>query len=140
MELEIKRLQQNGEDFVPQTVAEAVLVNDTSQVITLDKVLDKKIENISTPTGSGLQSYRQGKSVILTHSNIIEANSEPSPVNIQYDSHGHIINTSPTKSFIITIDSSGQLDYNGKSEQRLDLGDDFKLDEQNKVALKWKEL
>lgn len=140
MELEVKKLQQNGKDFVPQTVAEAVLVKDTSQILTLDKVLDKKLENITTPTGSGLQSYKQGKSVILTHSNLIEANNVPSPVNIQYDSHGHIINTTPTQSFILTIDGDSQVNYTGIQEQRLDLGDDFKLDEFNKVALKWKEL
>lgn len=140
MELEIKRLQQNGQDFIPQTVAEAVLVKDSSQILTLDKVLDKKIENITTPVGSGLSSYKQGKSIILTHSNIIDANSLPSPVNIQYDSHGHIVNTSPTQPFILTVDGNQQINYTGIEQQKLDLGDDFKVDEANKIALKWKEL
>lgn len=140
MELKIKQVQQNGETFAPQTVSEAVLVKDNSQILTLDKVLNKKIETISTPTGSGLSSFSQGKSVIITHSNIITSNTEPESLNIQYDSHGHIVNTTPTQPLILTVDNTQYVNYTGNSEQRVNLGDDFKLDEQNKVALKWKEL
>lgn len=140
MELKIKQVQQNGETFAPQTVSEAVLVKDNNQILTLDKVLNKKIETISTPTGSGLSSFSQGKSVIITHSNIITSNTEPESLNIQYDSHGHIINTTPTQPLILTVDNTQYVNYTGNSEQRVNLGDDFKLDEQNKVALKWKKL
>ena len=41
MELTIKQLKQGGQVFVPQTTAEAVLVKDQTEVLTLDKVLDK---------------------------------------------------------------------------------------------------
>ena len=140
MELKIKQVQQNGETFAPQTVSEAVLVKDNSQILTLDKVLDKKIETISTPTGSGLSSFTQGKSVIITHSNIITSNTEPESLNIQYDSHGHIVNTIPTQPLVLTVDNTQYINYTGNSEQRINLGDDFKVDETNKVALKWKKL
>jgi len=58
-------------------VAEAVLVKHESGIITLNTALDKKIENIITPVGSGLHSYIQDKNVILTHSNTITANDSP---------------------------------------------------------------
>ena len=88
MEYVIKQLSQNSQIFFPQTSAEAVLVNDsTDGVITLDKVLNKKIENIVTPAGSGLIAYKQDKSVILTHSNSIETNELLSPNLIKYDNN-----------------------------------------------------
>ncbi len=140
MKLGIKRLQQNGEYFVPQTTAEAVLVKDSNQILTLDKLLEKKIESIITPAGSGLNSFSQGKSIILTHSNTITPNQEAEPLNIQFDSHGHIINTSSTQPLILTINDIKYIDYTGKTEQRLDLGNDFRLDENNKLVLKFNKL
>ena len=78
MELTIKQLKQHGQIFVPQTTAEAVLVKDGEEVITLDNMLEKKIEQIITPAGSGLQAFKQEKNIILTHSNSITANESPS--------------------------------------------------------------
>ena len=55
MELTIKQLKQHGQIFVPQTTAEAVLVKDGEdgeKVITLDNMLERKIEQIITPAVS----------------------------------------------------------------------------------------
>ena len=90
MELTIKQLTQHGQVFIPQTTAEAVLVNDNGKIITLDSVLKNKIEQIVTPVNSGLNAYKQGQNVILTHSNSITANESPSAVKILYDSIHYI--------------------------------------------------
>ena len=78
MELTIKQLKQHDQIFVPQTTAEAVLVKDGGEVITLDNILKRKIEQIITPAGSGLQAFKQGSNIILAHSNSITANESPS--------------------------------------------------------------
>ena len=44
MELTIKQLTQHGQIFIPQTTAEAVLVNNNGEIITLDSVLKNKID------------------------------------------------------------------------------------------------
>lgn len=145
MELIIKQLKQQGQTFVPQTTAEAVLVKDTLpdggvQVITLDTMLDKKVEQIITPAQSGLSSFRQGKNVILTHSNSITANESPSAIKIKYDSRGHIVETAPTSNMTIVVDDKGYLQYNGSEDRNMLMGDDFGIDENNKIILKWNNL
>jgi hypothetical protein len=82
MNLTIKQLTQNGTIFVPQTVSEAVLVKNGEQVITLDKALARKLENIETPEDSGLTIQRQESSVIITHTNKIAASGPVSPMQI----------------------------------------------------------
>ena len=44
----IKQLQQQGRDFAPRTVAEAVLVHAPDGVQRLDVVLNRKIEHIES--------------------------------------------------------------------------------------------
>ena len=133
MELTIKQLKQGGQVFVPQTTAEAVLVKDQTEVLTLDKVLDKKLENIITPAGSGLQAIKQDKNVVLIHSNSIQANDSPVPVQIKYD----IIEVAPQGSLIVVVNNDEHLQYNGGNSQRLLMGDDFELDDKNNITLKW---
>ncbi len=137
MELTIKQLKQGGQVFVPQTTAEAVLVKDQTEVLTLDKVLDKKLENIITPAGSGLQAIKQDKNVVLIHSNSIQANDSPVPVQIKYDNRGHIIEVAPQGSLIVVVNNDEHLQYNGGNSQRLLMGDDFELDDKNNITLKW---
>ena len=140
MELTIKQLTQHGQVFIPQTTAEAVLVNNNGEIITLDSVLKNKIEQIITPANSGLNAYKQGQNVILTHSNSITANESPSAVKILYDSRGHIVQTSPTDTMRVTVDNNNYLEYNGQEEKNLMLGSDFGIDENNNIILKWNHL
>lgn len=137
MEYSIKQLSQNSQIFFPQTSAEAVLVNDTDGVITLDKVLNKKIENIVTPAGSGLQAFKQDKNIVLTHSNSIEANEFLSPNLIKYDNRGHIIETAPFGSIQVKVDQEKYIEYNGQSNKEVLMGDDFGIDQNNNIILKW---
>lgn len=140
MELTIKQLKQHGQIFIPQTTAEAVLVKDGEEIITLDNMLERKVEQVITPAGSGLSAYRQGKNVILTHSNSITANESPSSVKVKYDSRGHIVETIPTSAITVIVDQEGYLQYNGSEDRNLLLGNDFEIDEDNKIILKWNHL
>lgn len=137
MELTIKQLKQHGQIFIPQTTAEAVLVKDGKEIITLDNMLERKVEQVITPAGSGLSAYRQGKNVILTHSNFITANESPSSVKVKYDSRGHIVETIPTSAITVIVDQEDYLQYNGSEDRNLLLGNDFEIDEDNKIILKW---
>ena len=136
MDLEIKQLKQYDKVFVPQTTAEAVLVKEGTVVYTLDKVLEKKVEQVKTPAGSGLNSYKQGTSIIITHSNTITANDTPQSVKVKYDNRGHIVETAPVEKLNVIVDNEGYTQYNGDEERNLLFGDDFGID-QNKIALKW---
>lgn len=144
MELTIKQLKQHGQIFVPQTTAEAVLVKDGKdgkEVITLDNMLERKIEQIITPAGSGLQAFKQEKNIIsLTHSNSITANESPSSVKVKYDNRGHIVEVAPTSNVTVIVDQEGYLQYNGSEDRNLLLGNDFGIDEDNKIILKWNHL
>lgn len=140
MKLTIKQLAQNGTIFVPQTVAEAVVVKNGEQIITLDQVLDKKIEEIVTPVDSGLQTTRNGKSVIITHSNEITTNTEPQPLLIQHDSRGHIIYTKAAGKLIVQVNSKPLLAVDGSQDQELKFGSDFEIDEDKQIILKWTQL
>ena len=137
MELTIKQLQQHGEAFVPQTTAEAVLVKDGEEIITLDNMLERKLERIITPANSGLNSYQQGTSIILTHSNSIEANEAPIPVKVQYDNRGHIIGTAPINKNRVVVDNELYNEYDGSEDQVMLMGDDFGIDKDKKIILKW---
>lgn len=136
MDLQVKQLKQYGEVFVPQTTAEAVLVKQGTTVYTLDKVLEKKVEQIITPAGSGLNTYKQGTSIIVTHSNTITANDTPQSVKVKYDNRGHIVETVPVSNLNVIVDTEGYTQYNGDEERNLMFGDDFGIDN-NKIALKW---
>lgn len=143
MELTIKQLKQHGQIFVPQTTAEAVLVKDGKdgeKVITLDNMLERKIEQITTSAGSGLQAFKKEKNIILTHSNSITANESPSSVKVKYDNRGHIVEVAPTSNVTVIVDQEGYLQYNGSEDRNLLLGNDFGIDEDNKIILKWNHL
>ncbi len=137
MELTIKQLKQHGQIFVPQTTAEAVLVKDGKEVITLDNMLERKLERIITPANSGLNSFQEGASVILTHSNSIEANEAPIPVKVQYDNRGHIIETAPINKNRVVVDNELYNEYDGSEDQVMSMGNDFGIDKDKKIILKW---
>ena len=136
MILTVKQLKQSGETFFPQTVAEAVLVKNNGNIITLNNALEKKLESIITPAGSGLSSYIQDKSVIVTHSNTITANDSPTPIQIQYDNRGHIINTVPFGKTVVTVNKNTYTVLDGAVDKNINFGDDFNIDNNN-IKLNW---
>ena len=103
-------------------------------------MLERKIEQIITPAGSGLQAFKQGSNIILAHSNSITANESPSSVKVKYDSRGHIVEVAPTSEMTVVVDQEGYFQYNGSEDRNLLLGNDFGIDEDNKIILKWNHL
>lgn len=134
--MEIKKLKQEGQIFVPLTVSEAVLVNEGGAVITLDKVLKRKIEDIITPAGSGLNAIPSGTTVTIVHTNSIEATSNPQLLKVQYDNRGHITQTSEPDPLIISVNGEGYRQYNGNESINVLMGDDFQT-EDGKIQLRW---
>lgn len=130
----VKVILANDQVF-PQTVAEAVLVNG-DQVTTLDKVLHKKIEQVITPSNSGLIAFKQGTSVVVTHTNKITPNEIPKSYLIQYDQNGHIINAEPIKKQITTVNNTVYSQYDGNTDSNINFGDDFIINNNN-ISLKW---
>lgn len=130
----VKVILANDQVF-PQTVAEAVLVNG-DQVTTLDKVLPKKIEQVITPSNSGLTASKQGTSVVVTHTNKITPNEAPKSYLIQYDQNGHIINAEPIKKQITTVNNAVYSQYDGNTDSNINFGDDFTINNNN-ISLKW---
>ena len=133
----VKVILANDQVF-PQTVAEAVLVND-DQVTTLDKVLPKKIEQVITPGNSGLTASKQGTSVVVTHTNKITPNEVPKSYLIQYDQNGHIVNTEPIKKQITTVNNAIYSQYDGNTDSNINFGDDFTINNNN-ISLKWEDI
>ena len=133
----VKVILANDQVF-PQTVAEAVLVNG-DQVTTLDKVLPKKIEQIITPSNSGLTASKQGTSVVVTHTNKITPNEAPRSYLIQYDQNGHIINAEPIKKQITTVNNAVYSQYDGNTDSNINFGDDFTINNNN-ISLKWEDI
>ena len=133
----VKVILANDQIF-PQTVAEAVLVNG-DQVITLDKVLPKKIEQVITPGNSGLIASKQGTSVVVTHTNKITPNEVPKSYLIQYDQNGHIINAEPIKKQITTVNNAVYSQYDGNTDSNINFGDDFTINNNN-ISLKWEDI
>ena len=130
----VKVILANDQVF-PQTVTEAVLVNG-DQVTTLDKVLPKKIEQIITPDNSGLTAFKQGTSVVVTHTNKITPNETPKSYLIQYNQNGHIINAEPIKKQITTVNNVVYSQYDGNTDSNINFGDDFTINNNN-ISLKW---
>lgn len=133
----VKVILTNDQVF-PQTVAEAVLVNG-DQVTTLDKVLPKKIEQVITPSNSGLTASKQGTSVVVTHTNKITPNEVPKSYLIQYDQNGHIINAEPIKKQITTVNNAVYSQYDGNTDSNINFGDDFTINNNN-ISLKWEDI
>lgn len=140
MEIVIKQLKQNNKPFVPQTTAEAVLVKHDNQVQRLDTVLSVKLETIITPAGSGLTTIPNGTSTVLLHSNEIESNSKVQPLMVRYDNRGHIVETAPMGKLAVVVNDRSYIEHDGSSDQVLSMGDDFTIDEDNKIKLNWNNL
>lgn len=132
---EIKQLKMGNNVFVPQTVAEAVLIKDGSEVTTLDKVINRKISAVNSSEGSGITVNRTGNQIDITHTNQVTPNTIQ-PVQIQHDNNGHIVKTIPLGKLVVTANTEKVLEMDGTQDQELIFGDDFqKVD--NIITLRW---
>ena len=137
MNYPIKFLKQEGQSFLPATAAEAVMVKHTTGVRRLDDVLRFKIEEVVTPAGSGLSSYKLDNGVVITHSNSIDPSvDELKPKLLKYDSRGHIVETSDFGKLKISVNSAPYVQYDGSSSALLKLGDDF-MDSDGCIQIRW---
>ena len=126
MNLPLKFLKQDSEPFVPVTAAEAVMVEHITGVKRLDEVLKFKIEEIVTPVGSGLTSYRSNAGVTIAHSNLINPSTEElKPKLIKYDSRGHLVETADVGTLKVKVNNNNYVDYNGSTSSVINFGDDF---------------
>ena len=139
MIITVKQLRQNNQVFAPQTVAEAVLVNDNdTQVITLDKMLNRKLENIQTTDNSGLNVQKQGVNVTIEHSNQIQGTDVISPKQFSVDNNGHIKKIIPVNPLEIDINNN-TISYDGSQKSSLQFGDDF-IKNEDIITLNWNNL
>lgn len=137
MNLPLKFLKQNEKPFLPITAAEAVMVKHTTGVRKLDEVLKMKIEEVVTPIGSGLTSYKIDGGVVVSHSNSIDPSvDELKPKLIKYDNRGHIVETSNFGVLKVTVNSIPYTQYDGSSTSFVNLGDDF-MDSNGNIQIRW---
>lgn len=139
MELTIKLLQQNNENFVPLTVSEAVLVKHEDSVKTLAKVLQVKLEKATTDNDDSLTVSTDGNVLTVKHQERVTANFAPTPVLIQYDKFGHIVETAPVKKLTVKIQNEEYINHDGSEESSVNFGDDFTTID-NKITLNWNDL
>lgn len=139
MGLKIKQLKQYNEPFVPITTAEAVLVRHHSGVSPLTKVLYEKIEKIDTQEDDTLEVYKEGPDVILKHKNKVTPTDFVRPLLLRHDSAGHIVETAPMGVLTVTVNNAVHIEVDGTSNTSLNMGDDFKIDN-NIIKLNWNDL
>lgn len=141
MNLPLKFLSQNSEPFVPVTTAEAVMVLHPTGVKRLDQVLNFKIEEIVTPAGSGLTSYRQNNgAVLVAHSNNITPSTEEfKPKLIKYDNRGHIVDTQDVGQLKVVINGTAYQQYDGSQEKFISFGADF-MNDDGDIQIRWYDL
>lgn len=137
MNLPLKFLKQDSEPFVPVTAAEAVMVEHITGVKRLDEVLKFKIEEIVTPVGSGLTSYRSNAGVTIAHSNLINPSTEElKPKLIKYDNRGHLVETADVGTLKVKVNNNNYVDYNGSTSSVINFGDDFQ-DNNGEIQIRW---
>ena len=140
MNYPLKFLKQDGQPFLPVTAAEAVMVNHVTGVRRLDDVLKYKIEEVVTPVGSGLSSYRLDNGVVVTHSNSIDPSvDELKPKLIKYDNRGHIIESSDFGKLKVTVNGNQHAEYDGSASTLIKLGEDF-MDSNGYIQIRWNNL
>ena len=140
MSYPLKFLKQEGQPFLPVTAAEAVMVNHVTGVKRLDEVLKFKIEEIVTPVGSGLSSYRLNDGVVIAHSNSIDPSvDELKPKLIKYDNRGHLIETSDFGQLRVTVNGNQHIQYDGSTTAYVRFGEDF-MDSNGYIQIRWNNL
>lgn len=140
MNYPLKFLKQGDQPFLPVTSAEAVMVNHITGVRRLDEVLKYKIEEIVTPVGSGLSSYRLDNGVVVTHSNSIDPSvDELKPKLIKYDNRGHIVETSDFGKLKVNVNGNLHTQYDGSASSFIHFGEDF-MDSNGYIQIRWNNL
>ena len=140
MKYPIKFLKQEGQSFLPATAAEAVMVKHETGVRRLDEVLKFKIEEVVTPAGSGLTSYRLNGGVIISHANSIDQSvDELKPKIIKYDNRGHIVEASDFGKLRVTVNGNLHTEYDGSSSSFVHFGEDF-MDSNGYIQIRWNNL
>ena len=140
MNYPIKFLKQEGQSFLPVTAAEAVMVNHATGVKRLDEVLKFKIEEVVTPVGSGLTSYRSNGAVYIAHSNTIDPSvDELKPKLFKYDNRGHIVETSDFGKLKVTVNGHQHVEYDGSASSFVHFGEDF-MDSNGYIQIRWNNL
>lgn len=140
MNYPLKFLKQEGELFLPITTAEAVTVNHITGVRRLDEVLKFKIEEVVTPAGSGLSSYKLDNGVVITHSNNIDPSTDEfKPKLIKYDNRGHIVEASDFGKLKITVNGHQHVEYDGSASSFVHFGEDF-MDSNGYIQIRWNNL
>ncbi len=140
MNYPLKFLKQEGEPFLPITAAEAVTVNHITGVRILDEVLKFKIEEVVTPAGSGLSSYKLDNGVVITHSNNIDPSTDEfKPKLIKYDNRGHLIETADFGKLDIVVNGQRYVQYDGSTSSIVQLGPDF-MDSDGCIQIRWNNL
>ena len=129
----IKQLQQQGKDFAPRTVAEAVLVHHNAKVIRLDQALSEKLENIESDE---FNITKEGTKVTITHKNNIIPQPVPKATLMSFDSSGHITHAMPTQALKVVVNNVDYTAYDGNQEASINLGDDFE-NKNNLIGLRW---
>ena len=132
--MNIIRILYQGDQVLPQTSAEAVVVNNKGTVITLDKVLNTKIDEINTD--SSLVATKNGTNVVIGHTNQLDPSDKSSIKKLTYDSFGHITSSEEAESHNVVVNDQLYSSYNGNQEDTIKLGDDFKIEDQ-KIQLNW---
>ena len=139
MILTIKQLKQGETTIAPQTVAEAVLVKQGSTIITLDKVINKKIDNVTST--EELTVTRKGNDIDITHTNQIQPTDTPRPLQVQYDSSGHIINSASLGKLTILANGQTVIESDSSNDQQLRFDDNFEKDNNNNnITIRWNNL
>ena len=140
MNYPIKFLKQESQPFLPVTAAEAVMVNHATGVKRLDEVLKFKIEEVVTPVGSGLTSYRSNGAVYIAHSNTIDPSvDELKPKLFKYDNRGHIVETSDFGKLKVTVNGHQHVEYDGSASSFVHFGEDF-MDSNGYIQIRWNNL
>jgi hypothetical protein len=102
------------------------MVNHVTGVKRLDEVLNYKIEEVVTPVGSGLSSYRLDNGVVIAHSNSIDPSvDELKPKLIKYDNRGHVIESSDFGQLKVTVNGNQHVQYDGSTSAFVRFGEDF---------------
>lgn len=130
----IKRLKSGNKVFFPQTIAEAIIVQDEQGINTLEHTLQRKLEDVKT--SDELTVIKKGTSIEITHSENIEANENPEPLMIQHDKKGHVVYTKPYGKIYVKVMDNKHKEYSGSEDIDINFGDDFQIHDDN-ITLRW---
>ena len=130
----IKQLKSGNKVFFPQTIAEAVIVQDEQGISTLEQTLQRKIEHITST--EELSITKENGSIEITHSGNIEPNEVPEPLLVQHDNKGHIVYTKPYGKIYVKVMDETHKTYSGTDDVDISFGDDFQIQDDN-ITLRW---